>query len=149
MCLSVTRQAVRGDVVGRVTYSLELWRSSCTGPTRISKYHSLFNILTRVSFKTYAHHVVCTLHVHLCLLVLPLPRRGVVPPSAVLGKGANSAPLLASYSACHLIKVCSQRTYEKHKRSMVASDVLGELPDTFAEVFDKHWECVTIWCHAQ
>ena len=70
---------------------------------------------------------------------LNLPR-AMVPPSAALGKGVSSAPLLASYSACHLIKVCSQRTYEKHKRSMIASDLLGELPNTFAEVFDKEWD---------
>ena len=93
--------------------------------------------VTRVYFKAYSscsNTLYTFISGHLSSL---LPHRAVIPPSVAFGKGANSAPLLASYSACHLIKVCSQRTYEKHKRSMVASDILGELPNTFAEVFDK------------
>ena len=47
------------------------------------------------------------------------------------------APILASYSACHLIKLCSQTAFEKHKRSMVASDMLSELPHIFDQLFEN------------
>ena len=54
------------------------------------------------------------------------------------GKAASKPTILASYAACHLIKVCGERAFSKHKRSMVASDMMTELPHAFEEIFEKN-----------
>ncbi len=52
--------------------------------------------------------------------------------------GANILPmsLIASYAGCLLVKQCAKKSYAKLGRSVLASDLIVELPETVKELFD-------------
>lgn len=49
----------------------------------------------------------------------------------------NKPCIIASYAATALIKECSLKAFEKFHRSVLADDILQEIPDQFYHVFDK------------
>ncbi len=44
--------------------------------------------------------------------------------------------LIASYAGCLLVKQCAKKSYAKLGRSVLASDLIVELPETVKELFD-------------
>ena len=46
-------------------------------------------------------------------------------------------PLIASYAGCLLVKKCAKQSYAKLGRSMLASDMINELPEIIKELFDS------------
>lgn len=45
--------------------------------------------------------------------------------------------IIASYAATTLIKQCSLKAFEKFHRSVLADDILQEIPNQFYQLFDK------------
>lgn len=48
-----------------------------------------------------------------------------------------NAAFLAVFAASLLIKECNSEAFKKHGRGMLASDMLLEIPPTFAKIFDS------------
>ena len=50
---------------------------------------------------------------------------------------ANYSPnIIAAYCASSLIKECSRRAFNKYYRSLLAVDIIEEIPQTFHEMYD-------------
>ncbi|XP_065884604.1 ATP-dependent (S)-NAD(P)H-hydrate dehydratase-like isoform X2 [Dysidea avara] len=47
-----------------------------------------------------------------------------------------SAPMLAAYASCHMLKLCNALAFSRHRRSMLASDMLSVLPEVFSSTYD-------------
>ncbi len=49
-----------------------------------------------------------------------------------------SSTLVAAYGGCLLTKKCAKSAFDKNHRSMLAHDVVNEIPSTFYKLFDEN-----------
>ena len=49
-----------------------------------------------------------------------------------------SPTLVAAYGGCFLTKKCAEAAFAKHHRSMLAHDLVNEIPSTFYKLFDEN-----------
>ena len=107
------RRVAHGDVVDRETCSLE---PSDSFPTGLGSQRN----------SMLSHHpppptlALCHLFVYRLTIT-----HGSIPPL-----------VLAAYGGCFLVKRCAKLAFSKHKRSMLAGDMLTEIPTVFQTVLE-------------
>ncbi|KAJ3657640.1 hypothetical protein Zmor_009427 [Zophobas morio] len=57
-------------------------------------------------------------------------------PTRLSGCPPHDRPVIASYAACKLARLCNQRAFAKFGRSMTSTDMIKEIHEAFEEIFE-------------